>query len=145
MLEIQEINEQNRKTALALRVKPGQEYLVSSVAEALAEAEEYGDVAWPRLILDAGVPVGFVMGGFAEEEPFRSLVWKLLIDEEHQRRGYGRSAVEAVAEEARRRGRESLGAFFHPGPDGPEGFWVRCGFVIQDPDRRPEVLAIRKL
>jgi diamine N-acetyltransferase len=145
MIEVREINEQHREAALALRVKPGQEYLVSSVAEALRDAQQYGDVAWPRIVLDAGVPVGFVMGGFAEEEPSRSLVWKLLIDERHQGKGYARAAVEAVAEEARRRGRYSLGAFFHPGPDSSEGFWVRCGFVIQDPDRRPEVLAIRNL
>ena len=145
MVEFEEITDLNRASALSLRVKPGQEHLVSTVAEALADAEQYGDVAWPRLIVDSGQPVGFVMGGFAEEEPFRSLVWKLLIDEKHQGKGYGRLAVEAVAEEAKRRGRDRLGTFFHPGPEGSESFWLRCGFVIQDPGRRPEVLALRDL
>lgn len=145
MVEFHEITEANKAVALSIRGKPGQERFVSSVAESLADAEQYGDVAWPRLMIDGDEPVGFVMGGFGEEEPFRSLVWKLLVDEKHQGKSYGRLAVEAVAEEARRRGRDRLGAFFHPGPEGPEGFWVRLGFVIEDPSRQPEVIAHRDL
>lgn len=145
MIEFVEVTDANRERALALRPKPGQEHLVSSVAESLQDAAEYGDVAWPRLIVNDGTPVGFVMGGFADDEPFRSLVWKLLIDAQHQGKGYGRKAVEAVAEEARRRGRDRLGAFFHPGPQGSESFWLHLGFVVEDPDREGEILAHRQL
>jgi diamine N-acetyltransferase len=145
MISFVVIDAARHEAALALRPKPGQERAVSSVAESLVDAEEYGDVAWPRLIVDDGVPVGFVMGGFADEEPFRSLVWKLLIDADHQGKGYGRAAVEAVADEARRRGRDRLGAFFVPGPTGSGPFWEHLGFVVDDPDREGELFAQRDL
>lgn len=132
MTELQEISDANRADALALSVRQDQLRLVSTVAQSLAAAQEYPAVSWPRLITDGGEAVGFVMGGFAEDEPFRSVVWKLLIDQRFQGGGYGRFAVEAVADEARRRGRSQLGAFFVPGPDGPEGFWTSCGFEVRD-------------
>ncbi len=111
-----------------MRVAPAQRDFVSSVAESLQQAEMYGG-GWPRLILDDGEAVAFVMGGFGDQDPFKSGVWKLLVDEKHQRKGYGTFAVGVVAEEARRRGQDSLSVFFHPGPEGPEGFWLRCGFT----------------
>lgn len=133
-IRIVEIDSTNRAAACALRVKPGQERFVSSVAESLADAERYGS-GWPRLLVDeaSGDAVGFVMGGFGDDPRFpRSSVWKLLIAGDHQGRGLGRTAVAVVAAEARRRGHEQLGVFFHPGPDGPEGFWLRIGFVDSD-------------
>lgn len=133
-IRIEEIDSSNRAAACALRVKPGQERFVSSVAESLADAELYGS-GWPRLLVDeeSGDAVGFVMGGFGDDPRFPpSSVWKLLIAGDQQGRGLGRAAVAVVAAEARRRGHERLGVFFHPGPDGPEGFWVRIGFARSD-------------
>jgi diamine N-acetyltransferase len=43
-------------------------------------------------------------------------------------RGVGRFAVEQVAEEARRRGLDRITVLWVPGPDGPEEFYLRCGF-----------------
>ena len=43
-------------------------------------------------------------------------------------RGYGRFAVDSVAAEIRRRGGKELYVTWHPGPDGPEDFYLRLGF-----------------
>ncbi|MER7850888.1 GNAT family N-acetyltransferase [Kitasatospora sp. NPDC096077] len=121
--------------ALALRVRPDQEHLVAPVATSLAEAYVHGEAAWPRLILDDDRPVGFVMAFFdlrfypdrPGDRP-RSGLWRLLIDAGHQRGGCGRFAVEQVCAEIRRRGGTRATVTYHPGPDGPVGFYTRLGF-----------------
>ena len=101
------ITPENVNAACDLRVHPNQERLVAPVARSLAEAYAAGPgTAWPRLVLDGDEVVGFVMGGFdpdAEIAAFRCGIWRLNVSAEHQGRGYGRFAVEAVVEEARRR------------------------------------------
>lgn len=121
--------------ALALRVRPDQEGLVSPVATSLAEAYVHGDIAWPRLIFDGERPVGFVMAffdvAFHPEKPQdrpRSGLWRLLVDADRQGGGYGRFAVEQVCAEVRRRGGTRVTVTYVPGPDGPAGFYARLGF-----------------
>ncbi|MFI6153591.1 GNAT family N-acetyltransferase [Kitasatospora sp. NPDC051170] len=134
-LSLAELTPANIDAALGLRVRPGQEHLVSPVAKSLAEAYVYGETAWPRLILDGERPVGFVMAFFditfypdrPGERP-RSGLWRLLIDGDAQRGGYGRFAVEQVFAEIRRRGGTRATVTYHPGPDGPAGFYARLGF-----------------
>ncbi|WP_449406780.1 GNAT family N-acetyltransferase [Nocardiopsis quinghaiensis] len=45
-----------------------------------------------------------------------------------QGRGYGRFAVQAVCEEARRRGNDRVTVMWVPGEGGPEDFYLRLGF-----------------
>jgi diamine N-acetyltransferase len=75
--------------------------------------------------------LGFVMGGFdpdSEIGAFRAGIWRLAIAAEEQGRGYGRFAVEAVAQEARRRGQDRITVLWIPGEGGPEEFYLRLGF-----------------
>ncbi|MEU3564700.1 GNAT family N-acetyltransferase [Kitasatospora sp. NPDC006786] len=135
VLSLAPITPENVDAALALRVRPDQEALVAPVVKSLAEAYAYGEAAWPRLILDDGRPVGFVMAFFdltfypdrPGDRP-RSGLWRLLIDAERQRGGYGRFAVEQVCAEIRRRGGSRVTVTHHTGPDGPEEFYARLGF-----------------
>ncbi|MFJ3794383.1 GNAT family N-acetyltransferase [Kitasatospora sp. NPDC090091] len=121
--------------ALALKVRPDQERLVSPVVKSLAEAYVHGDSAWPRLIFDGDRLVGFVMAFFditfypdrPDDRP-RSGLWRLNIAAEEQSGGYGRFAVEQVAAEIRRRGGRRVTVTYVPGDDGPAGFYARLGF-----------------
>ncbi|MBV6703298.1 GNAT family N-acetyltransferase [Kitasatospora aureofaciens] len=121
--------------ALALRVRPDQEGLVSPVVKSLAEAYAHGDTAWPRLIFDGDRMVGFVMAFFdvrfhpdrPDDRP-RSGLWRLLIDADHQRGGYGSFAVGQVCAEIRRRGGSRVTVTYVPGPHGPAAFYARLGF-----------------
>jgi diamine N-acetyltransferase len=126
MIYLEEINTENQADALAIRGKPGQERFVSSVAESLAQAEQFGGGGRVTPMTTTGSSAS--SWAASATEPFLSGVWKLLISGDEQGKGYGR-AVEAVAEEAQRRGHAELGVFFHPGPDGPAGFWLRLGFT----------------
>ncbi|MEU8589031.1 GNAT family N-acetyltransferase [Streptomyces sp. NPDC048664] len=130
---LREITAATFEAAVALRVRPDQEHLVAPVVKSLAEAYVHPGVAWPRLICDGEEVVGFLMAFFdidwtGEGTDFRSGLWRLNIAAGKQGRGYGRFAVRCVADEIRRRGGTRLTVTWHPGADGPEGFYLGLGF-----------------
>ncbi|MFF5548839.1 GNAT family N-acetyltransferase [Streptomyces olivaceoviridis] len=130
---LEEVTPGNFDTAVALRVRPDQEHAVAPVVRSLAEAYVHPrGVAWPRLIVDDGRVVGFLMAFFGidwhgDGSVRRCGLWRLNIAAGEQGRGYGRFAVDAVAGEIRRRGGTELYVSWHPGPHGPEEFYLRLG------------------
>jgi GNAT superfamily N-acetyltransferase len=140
---LREITDANREAVLALQVAPGQERFVSSVRHSLREAAEnpHGK-PWYRAIYVGDEPVGFVMLSWdVEPQPPEIIgpwfLWKLLIEERHQGRGYGREVVRQVAELVRAEGATELLTSYVPDDGGPAGFYERLGFVPTgrlDPD-----------
>ncbi|MET9480471.1 GNAT family N-acetyltransferase [Streptomyces sp. NPDC006638] len=135
ILRLAEVTAANFEDAIAVKVRPDQEHLVAPVVKSLAEAYVHPGVAWPRLILDGDRIVGFLMAFFDIDfagdgtgKDIRSGLWRLNIAAGEQGRGYGRFAVEAVGAEIRRRGGDRLTVTWHPGDDGPEGFYLGLGF-----------------
>ncbi|WP_437093265.1 GNAT family N-acetyltransferase [Streptomyces sp. enrichment culture] len=130
---LEEITAKNLESALGIRVRPDQEFAVAPVVKSLAEAYVH-PAAWPRLIVDGDRAVGFLMAFFDIDwhedggSVVRSGLWRLNIAAEEQGKGYGRFAVESVAEEIRRRGGKELYVCWHPGPSGPEDFYRGLGF-----------------
>ncbi|MFF8674620.1 GNAT family N-acetyltransferase [Streptomyces sp. NPDC015242] len=130
---LEEITPANLDAALGIRVHSAQEHTVAPVVKSLAEAYVHPEVAWPRLIVDGDRPVGFLMAfldidWYEDGSVRRSGLWRLNIAAAEQGMGYGRFAVEAVARELRRRGTGQLYVSWHPGPDGPEDFYLGLGF-----------------
>jgi diamine N-acetyltransferase len=133
-----------RAAALALHVAPGQEEFVASVETSLEEAVRYPEACaryWALYDTDADQPVGFVMvsDGIAEDVlaadptlvgPY--YLWRLLIDERYQRRGYGTAALDAVVEYVRARGGTQLLTSYTAGDGNPGPFYERYGFVPTD-------------
>ncbi|MFJ9611499.1 GNAT family N-acetyltransferase [Kitasatospora sp. NPDC101176] len=132
-LHLQEITPDNFESAVNLRVHPDQEHLVAPVVKSLAEAYVHPGIAWPRLLCDDDEVVGFLMAFFdidwtGKGDDFRSGLWRLNIADGKQGRGYGRFAVQSVADEIRRRGGTRLTTTWHSGADGPAGFYLALGF-----------------
>ncbi|TLW92296.1 GNAT family N-acetyltransferase [Saccharomonospora piscinae] len=130
-LRLTKVTADNVRDACRLTVAPHQQEHVAPVAQSLAEAYAQPDVAWPRLIYADDELVGFVMGCFDPHCPieyFRCGIWRLNIADGQQGKGYGRFAVEAVLDEARRRGSDAATVFWVPGEHGPERFYLRLGF-----------------
>ncbi|MGA5123584.1 GNAT family N-acetyltransferase [Streptomyces pseudogriseolus] len=130
---LEKITPAHLEAALALRVRPEQEYAVDPVAHSLAEAYVRPDKAWPRVIVDGDRVVGFVMAFLDidwrdDGTDLRSGLWRLNIAADEQGKGYGRFAVTSVADELRRRGTKHLHVTWHPGPHGPENFYLTLGF-----------------
>jgi len=138
---LEEITDQNREAVCALQVAPGQDLFVSSVPDSLAEAVEYAHAKpWYRAVFASDGPggtprpVGFVMISWnVEPDPPEIIgpwfLWKLLIDERYQGRGYGSAAVRQIADLVRAQGAGELLTSYVPGDGGPAGFYQRLGFL----------------
>jgi GNAT superfamily N-acetyltransferase len=127
----------------AVRLAPGQERFVTSVADSLDEAARHPEGnPWCRAVHADGRPVGFVMLSWDVEPQPPSIngpwfLWKLIIDHRHQGRGHGREVVQRVAEIVREQGGTELLTSHVVGDGGPAGFYERLGFVPRgdlDPD-----------
>jgi GNAT superfamily N-acetyltransferase len=134
VVSLREIGDGNRDDVLSLIVTPVQAQFVSSVVESLREAEETPEgKPWYRAVYADDLPVGFVMLSWnVTPDPPRIIgpwfLWRLLIDVEHQGRGYGREAVRLVANIARDNGAAELLTSYGVGEGGPEPFYRRIGF-----------------
>jgi diamine N-acetyltransferase len=133
-LRVEELSATNIVAANTLTLKPGQDQFVAPVSHSISEAFVNPTNAWPRVVLDGDDEVlAFIMGNFdpdAEEEYFRCCIWRISVAAEAQGRGVGRFAVEAVADEARARGFETLSVLWESGEAGPEEFFLRVGFTV---------------
>ncbi|HJR95196.1 MAG TPA: GNAT family N-acetyltransferase, partial [Gaiellaceae bacterium] len=97
MITLRPLDDANRDAVLALRVSSEHLAFVSSVEDSLREAEEEPDgraIQWG--LYDGETPVGFVMVSDDVGAPgyIAHYLWKLLIDERYQRRGYGTAALD---------------------------------------------------
>ena len=133
MVTLRPLDDSNREELLALRVTEAQLQFVSSVADSLAEAhEEPAGRAIQFGLYDGDTPVGFVMVSDEVDAPgyYPQYLWKLLIDERHQRRGYGTAALDLVADFFRRRPEvEFMLTSAGQGEGSPISFYERYGFV----------------
>jgi diamine N-acetyltransferase len=127
----------------ALRVAPDQLDFVGSVAGAFREAEEEPDGRAIQFgLYDDDTLVGFVMLSDEVGNPsyVAHYLWKLLIDERFQRRGYGTAAIDLVAEFFRSRGVDTMWTSASKGDGSPLPFYERYGFVRQGKTSWGEVM-----
>ena len=131
-LVLRPLTEENRPALEALRVATAQRAFVSSVTDSLAEAERYAD-ANPLVfgLYDRETPVGFVMIADEVDDPdyIAHFLWKLLIDERFQRRGFGTAALDLVAAYFRSKGVPTMWTSAGEGEGSPIPFYERYGFV----------------
>jgi diamine N-acetyltransferase len=132
VVSLRPITESNREAVEALRVSPGQEQFVSSVADSLLEAVEEPDgraLYWA--VYAEETPVGFVMisDGVGSPDYIPHYLWKLLIDERYQRQGFGTATLDQIVEYfCGRPGVEVLSTSAGEGDGSPITFYERYGF-----------------
>ncbi len=130
-----EITDANRDEVLAVRVAPAQVRFVGTVQGALEDAADYPHAnPWHRAVYAGGGPVGFVMVSWDVEPRPPEIIgpwflWKLIIDEHQQGRGYGEATLRQVAEIVRAAGATELLTSYVNENGGPAGFYRRLGFV----------------
>jgi GNAT superfamily N-acetyltransferase len=132
VVSLRPLTESNRQAVEALRVAPSQERFVSGVAESLHEAAEHPDAHALYWAVHADdTPVGFVMiaDEVASPDYIAQYLWKLLIDERHQRQGFGTATLDLIVEYFRGRpGVEVLTTSAGQGDGSPIAFYERYGF-----------------
>lgn len=99
MITLKAVNAENKSACTSLRVSAEQARFISDNAGSLEEAAREPEVARPFLILADGKPVGFTMFAFDEsnDDPHdRYWLWRFMIDERLQNKGYGGAALKEI-------------------------------------------------
>ena len=92
MISLRQITKENIDEVLSLRVNDEQKTFVSTNSESLAQAYVYSETAWPFAVYEDDTLVGFIMMGYYDVKQYYTL-WKFMIDEKYQNKGYGRQAL----------------------------------------------------
>jgi diamine N-acetyltransferase len=134
-VQLREITDENRDAVCAVRVRADQEQFVGSVTRSLEDAATTPEAEpWYRAVYSDDEPVGFVMLSW-NVPPGRPgiigpyFLWRLLVDERHQRSGLGRETLALVVDLIRADGATELLTSYQPGDGEPWPFYQRAGFV----------------
>ena len=134
---LKRITRRNLGAVLKLKVKPKQEFLVATNAKSIAQAHFYRE-AWFRAIYLGNTPIGFVLlvdttvkyKRIKQKNP-ALYIWRLMIDEKFQGKGYGREAVELVINHLKTRPNAKEVTLHHEQTDGNAGeFYEKLGFKL---------------
>ena len=127
-LTLREITGDNVREVMRLSVSDAQDSYVAPNSWTIGEAA-YADEIWLRAVYADDTPVGLVLLSERRELP-RYYLWRFMIDQNHQRKGYGKWAMEGLIEYVKTLPSGSdLYLSFVPGDDGPELFYRSLGFV----------------
>ena len=127
VVELREVTAETVREICALQVSPDQRRFVAPNAVSLAEAS-FAPLAWPRAIYADDVPVGFAMLSI-DEAAHEYYLWRLMIADGFQGRGYGRAAMALLGDHIRGLPRATqLVTSWMPGPGSPEAFYLGLGF-----------------
>ncbi|HYN75692.1 MAG TPA: GNAT family N-acetyltransferase [Candidatus Limnocylindria bacterium] len=130
----------NWRTCAELTVTDAQSAFVAPVTRYLTLCA-YDDGPWRPFAVDArGRIVGFVMFGV---DPADNSAWigGLVIDSAEQRRGYGRAAVLALVEVARRDSRSFVALTYEPANQVAKTLYADLGFAETGETDGDEVVA----
>lgn len=103
-ITLRDITGDNYFQVLELKISPEQEAakFVAPVVRSLADAWYYRDegITYPKAVYADEDLVGFIMYELDTEEQ-QVFIWRFLIDQRYQGKGYGRQTIEAVVEMAK--------------------------------------------
>ena len=125
---LREITKETVWPVMTLEVAEDQGHLVAPNSMSIAEAY-FEPKAWFRAIYADDEPVGFLML-FDDPDAPRYYLWRMMLAEGQQRKGYGTRALELLVEYVRTRPNATeiiVGAI--PGKGSPQPFYERFGFV----------------
>jgi len=126
---VRPLGEHEHSAARRLAVAPEQRGLVAPVASSL-ESMHHFPGSEPLGVFTDGDLVGFMMGQLLEDEAPRRpyLIWDLLVDRGHQRRGVGRAALSAAARRAARCGATAVAITYESVNTVARDLYRSCGF-----------------
>jgi diamine N-acetyltransferase len=129
-VSLREVTRETLRQVLRLGVAPDQKRFVAPNAVSIAQAHFHPDVAWFRAIYADDTPVGFLM---LHDDPATStyFLWRFMIDQSAQGRGYGRRALELLIDHVRTRPSAThLMTSCVPGEGSPIPFYEKAGFAL---------------
>ena len=134
-IELVEPDEHNQRDLMRLQVHHSQNRMVAPVTVSFAQAllpetiDGASVVPWIRGVRAGGQWVGFVMVAEPTEHHPVPYLWRLLIDRAHQGRGIGTLILDALIEQCRAWGCDTLEVTWEEGIGSPRRFYEQYGFV----------------
>ncbi len=151
-ITLRPVSAENWRALIKLNVREDQKGFVASNLYSIAEAqfgfEEEGH--WDLYPFGAYVedePVGFAMYGFNFKHPrFQALVFRLMVDEKVQGKGYGREIMQQILELLHAEAQvKSIGISYEPENEVARKLYASLGFVEPGEMIGDEVLAVLNL
>lgn len=160
MLHLQPIDSQNVEAILALSVREDQRDFVASNTDSIIEAYiaiTHNGHAFPFGIFDSDTPVGFLMIGYDVDDCWEDApaiargnynLWRLMIDQKHQGKGYGRAAMQLALDFIRTQPcgpAEWVWLSYEPQNAAARALYQSFGFQETGDWDGEEIIAVRKL
>lgn len=124
---LREITKKTYREILKLKVSENQNQFVASNAISLAQAHFHPE-AWYRGIYAGDTPVGFAMLEVNTKKP-EYYLWRFMIDEKHQGKGYGYKAMQLLTEHVRTLpDAKEFFLSYVPAEGSPRDFYQKLGF-----------------
>ena len=153
MPEIRPVTKDNWKELIRLKVRENQTHFVASNLYSIAESK-FGDEfeghwdLYPFGIYDDGdIPVGFLMYALNFDHPKQqAFIQRLMVDESHQGKGYGRFGMQRMLEIFRADDRiQEVGISYEPENEAARKLYASLGFEETGEIVFGEVVAILRL
>ncbi len=132
VFSVRPVDADNLDAVLTLAVAPGQKHLVATAERSLAQVA-YEPAGRACAMFDGETAVGMMLlydARLDKKKPADQLVvWRILIDARHQRRGLGRLAMAWVADEACRWGVAEVGLSHVDAPAHAGIFYEKLGYT----------------
>ena len=130
MLSFREVTRKNLWEVLRLSVAEKQKHFVAPNSVSLAQAKVQPECI-PLAVYDGERPIGFTMYGLDYEEK-EYWIYRLMIDEKYQSRGYGRRVLEMLVEKVKQEAvpdHHVLYLSFEPDNEWSRKLYTSLGFV----------------
>jgi diamine N-acetyltransferase len=125
---LREVTRETMRAICDLNVRPNQREYVAPNAFSIAQAY-FEPRAWFRAIYAGETPVGFLMM-FEDSAEGKHFLWRLMIADDFQGKGYARRALDLLVEEIRTRpDATEIRSSYLDGAGGPGGFYRAYGFI----------------
>ena len=152
MPEIHPVTKSNWQELIKLKVHDDQKHFVASNLYSIAQVQFGDDYAghWDLHafgIYEGDTPVGFFMYGYDFEYPKQqAFIFRLMVDEKYQGRGFGHFAMEKMLEIFRADERIAhVGISYEPENDIARKLYAGLGFVETGEILGDETLAVLKI
>lgn len=140
-VRLAEVTADNWHDVVALELGDDQRDLVASNLYSLAEAK-FTPLACPRAIYAGTELVGFLMYDLPDDdEPDRAAIYRFMIDRRHQRRGYGRAALNRLLDELREHRGIAAVSICYAAKNPARVLYESLGFREVERDAHDEVFA----
>ena len=140
-VKLEDVTADNWRAVTRLKLHDTQKDLVASNVYSIAESK-FDPGARPRAIYAGNELVGFIMYDVGEGRARKALIYRFMIDREHQGKGYGRDALRLALDEIKALSRiKTIAICYMRSNPVAKDFYGSFGFEETGREDRGEVVA----